>query len=412
MVDDNIAAAGPGSCKAASNVCETHGKDVSTNLWPIGAARSVARSLVPKRQPQAPRKGADSATDRALYADRIRAEQFSMAARPAATTTFINGLNGGIITYAFWSPGSAHALGVWCCVNLGFSLLVLADQHFLIRRWAPDPTWPLRIVMIRSVLLAWIWGALPWILLPVRSPEGMLAVGVIIAGMIAGGVTRLAIMPTAALLFLWSLAALAGAAIFDRCGAASIYPVILLLTFAAFLTKYVQSYSSDIFASWARKYAVEEANETIALLLSDFQDNASDWLWETDAEGDLRNVSTRFGEVAGRTTGLNGSKFADLLTYAPPAFHDREAFRDVDVTLRADSKRHWRISGRPMRDAEGRFFGFRGVGSDVTDRVEAENRLAYLRDFDAVTGLANPKRFRDDVAKALGDQRDDRAFGG
>src|ERR1700722_10066599 len=45
MVDDNISAA------------ETLGKDVSTNLWSIDAARSVVRSLVPKRQPQAPRKG-------------------------------------------------------------------------------------------------------------------------------------------------------------------------------------------------------------------------------------------------------------------------------------------------------------------------------------------------------------------
>lgn len=325
MVDDNISAADPASRKTASNVSETFQRDVSTNFWLIDAASRAARSVVPERQPHGSRKGVELATNYALYADRIRAEQFSMTARPAVTTTFINALNGGIITYAFWSPASAYPLGVWCCINLGFSLLVLADQHFLMRRWAPDPTWRLRIVMIRSVLLAWIWGALPWILLPVRSPEGMLAIGIIVAGMIAGGVTRLAIMPTAALLFLWSLTGLAGAAIVDRCGAASIYPVLLLLTFAAFLTKYVQSYSSDIFASWARKYAVEEANETIALLLSDFQDNASDWLWETDAGGDLRNVSTRFHEVAGKTANLNGSKFADLLTDVPAAFLDHEA---------------------------------------------------------------------------------------
>jgi diguanylate cyclase (GGDEF)-like protein len=401
MVDHPTAAARLPPGGAAPNPAASIRKDTSANVQPTDAGRPRACAAAPDRQLATSRKGGEATADVGRYADRIRAEQFAMAARPALTTTFINALNGGIITYAFWSPASAHALGIWCCVNLGFSLLVLADQHFFMRRWAPDPTWPLRIVMIRSVLLGWIWGVLPWLLLPVRSPEGMLAIGIIIAGMIAGGVTRLAIIPSAALLFLWSLVGLACAAIIDRYGAEAIYPVILLLTLAAFLTKYVQSYSTDIFASWTRKYAVEEANDTIALLLSDFQDNASDWLWETDASGNLRNVSARFRQVAGKAPPLEASKFSDLLKDAPAAFHAREAFRDVNVTLSADRKRHWRISGRPTRDAAGRFTGFRGIGSDVTDRVEAENRLAHLRDFDAVTGLANRKRFRDDVANAL-----------
>jgi hypothetical protein len=112
MVDDNISAAGPASHKTASSGSETLHKDVSTNLPPLDAASRTDPIIVPERKPKAPRKGVEPVTNQALYADRIRAEQFSMAARPAVTTTFINALNGGIITYAFWSPASARALGV------------------------------------------------------------------------------------------------------------------------------------------------------------------------------------------------------------------------------------------------------------------------------------------------------------
>src|ERR1700735_5451722 len=175
MVDHPTAAASLPPGGAAPNPAASIRKDTSANVQPTDAGRPRACAAAPARQLATSRKGGEATADVGRYADRIRAEQFAMAARPALTTTFINALNGGIITYAFWSPASAHALGIWCCVNLGFSLLVLADQHFFMRRWAPDPTWPLRIVMVRSVMLGWIWGALPWILLPVRSPDGVVA---------------------------------------------------------------------------------------------------------------------------------------------------------------------------------------------------------------------------------------------
>jgi diguanylate cyclase (GGDEF)-like protein len=337
----------------------------------------------------------------ALHANRIMSEQFSMADGSAVATTFINALSTGLITYAFWSPASAQWLSIWLCANVGYSLLVLADTHSPTRRGKARLIWSMRMRVARAAFLGCLWGALPWMLLPAANPQTTLAIGIIIASMIASGVARLSIIPLAALLFLWSLAGLAGAAIFFRCGAGSIFIVGLLLCYAAFLTKHVRSYSADIFSGWSRKFAVEEANETIALLLSDFQDNASDWLWETDADGKLRNVSTRFREVAGEAPNLAGGKFVDLFVEAPSAFHAQAAFRDIDVTLRSDLNKHWRISGRPIRDAAGRCLGFRGVGSDTTDKFETEKRIAYLRDFDAVTGFVNRRRFREDVAGAL-----------
>jgi hypothetical protein len=41
-----------------------------------------------------------------------------------------------------------------------------------------------------------------------------------------------------------------------------------------------------------------QTNETIRILLRDFEENASEWLWETGPAGEIKHVSARFAEVA------------------------------------------------------------------------------------------------------------------
>jgi len=45
-----------------------------------------------------------------------------------------------------------------------------------------------------------------------------------------------------------------------------------------------------------------------------------------------------------------------------------------------DEPRHWRVNGRPVFDAEGRFRGYRGVSIDITARKQAEARLLESED--------------------------------
>jgi len=57
-------------------------------------------------------------------------------------------------------------------------------------------------------------------------------------------------------------------------------------------------------------------------------------------------------------------------------FAEHKPFRDFIYPISAPAGiRHLRVSGRPRFDADGRFAGYRGTASDVTDIVEAENRL-------------------------------------
>src|SRR5690606_4410492 len=54
----------------------------------------------------------------------------------------------------------------------------------------------------------------------------------------------------------------------------------------------------------------------------------------------------------------------------------REAFRDLllPVHVRGD-ERWWKMTASPRFDEEGRFCGFRGVGSDVTEQRASADRI-------------------------------------
>jgi diguanylate cyclase (GGDEF)-like protein/PAS domain S-box-containing protein len=156
-------------------------------------------------------------------------------------------------------------------------------------------------------------------------------------------------------------------------------------------------------------------NETISLLLHEFEENTSDWLWETDAQGRLQHVSERIVQVSGeRLETLRDAPFSALflgIRQPRPMSEDtaeilalvaeRKAFRErvVEVTI-AGVTRWWRLSGKPITDRDGTFHGFRGVGSDISETRQSEARIAYLASYDSLTGLANRTRFHDAATQA------------
>ena len=114
---------------------------------------------------------------------------------------------------------------------------------------------------------------------------------------------------------------------------------------------------------------------------------SSDWYWVTDAE---HRFTFREGEVLHRM-GIPpeadyGKRRWEMeflnMTQADWAAHRallerREEFRDLLLERRSpDGRVNWAtISGRPLYDAAGRFLGYHGTGRDVTQQVNAEERL-------------------------------------
>ncbi|KKC39583.1 hypothetical protein WH87_05270 [Devosia epidermidihirudinis] len=162
----------------------------------------------------------------------------------------------------------------------------------------------------------------------------------------------------------------------------------------------------DLVAQSAR---LEQQTEVIGLLLKDHEDQSSDWLWQVDANGLIRNPSSRFAEALSANQGaLNGQALAALLsepdiagnTQALAVLTDHIAtsrsFRDLIIPgSNGDTHRWWSISGRPTLNENGLVVGYRGVMADVTAAKQAQAQVIHLAHHDALTGLANRAYFHE-----------------
>ncbi len=170
---------------------------------------------------------------------------------------------------------------------------------------------------------------------------------------------------------------------------------------------------------------IEQNNDLITILLRDFEENASDWLWETDDNLVLRHISSRFSEVANRPAEHLAIPLTVLLRDAAASSRDRpdeeglnqpikslinhlekrEAFRDMIIPVVINQERRWwSMTGKPTIDGHGRFLGYRGVGSDVTIARLSQERVTFLAAHDSLTKLSNRDSFGDALLQACQNQ--------
>ena len=156
----------------------------------------------------------------------------------------------------------------------------------------------------------------------------------------------------------------------------------------------------DITHHQRREQALRESETR----LRDVARSTSDWFWEMDASLRFTWASENYSDQAGFDAshhlgktreeigaGLNQDPvwrqhLADLAAKRP--------FRDLEYCQNTPRGRRWvRISGTPIFDDTGRFRGYRGTGSDITDLVQAR-QLAHTteaRFFQAIEAV--PEQF-------------------
>ncbi|HET7605628.1 MAG TPA: EAL domain-containing protein [Sphingomicrobium sp.] len=149
-------------------------------------------------------------------------------------------------------------------------------------------------------------------------------------------------------------------------------------------------------------------------LLHEFENSEKGWFWETTREGTLAYISASVAGVLGREPGdLLDRPFTDLIsteTADGSATSERTlgfylsshvAFQDLIVRAKTRNEIWWSITGRPVHDQVGRFFGFRGFASDLTKMRQSEVELDRLAKQDSLTGLANREALRRALDDAL-----------
>jgi PAS domain S-box-containing protein len=109
-----------------------------------------------------------------------------------------------------------------------------------------------------------------------------------------------------------------------------------------------------------------------------FTELSSDWYWEQDPAGTL----TQFSGPVEEMLGIGGSATVEGLSAAgwnveeravlDAKIANRESFLDFiySRTLPDGSVQYLQVSGEPMFDPACGFAGYRGIGLDVTDRMQ------------------------------------------
>ena len=149
-------------------------------------------------------------------------------------------------------------------------------------------------------------------------------------------------------------------------------------------------------------------------LLHEFESSGKGWFWETSREGTLSYISESVARALGREPDdLIGRPFTDLTsTEAADGSATSErtlgfylsshvAFQDLIVRAKTKNEIWWSITGRPVHNDLGHFFGFRGFASDLTKMRQSEVELDRLAKQDSLTGLANREALRRALDDAL-----------
>jgi diguanylate cyclase (GGDEF)-like protein len=291
---------------------------------------------------------------------------------------------------------------------LAFSIATLA-----VLKLRPCRAWPthqrVRIVALAAMgmaegLLALLWntGAL--------YAGGPLDLGAFIAVFGAITITAITLHPARAATLGFAIAMTVMVAIHTGFGVPT---SMALLALGGLIVATLRLAVFDTTQLVARR-AADAGGRRAVLLVREYEDHGPGWFWQTDRLGNLSYLSDKIARaITARGEQPIGERLTQLFRMDSDggdrertlSFHlsSRTSFSDYSVQLagNASEERWFSISGRPLVDDLGRFQGFVGSGSDLTEKRRSEAEITRLALFDSLTGLANRQRMRLSIDKML-----------
>ena len=378
---------------------EAHAADIVRNrpipLW----SGATERLRPPNRHP--------------VHNDRLRVAQVDAAVRLAPIAALLNAATILVAVVSFWSAGyHAYLCGVMIAIEGVVAAILFGGRRWktALSRTSAVP-WVVKLGTGAAGALGVLWASMPMVLFATGSPHNQLLLACTVAGLICTGVV---VAPVASAALAYMLPIITGSFVaLAQSGDAFFLFIGALLSFYTLFVCFSVIYLSRTFQERiSEQLQIEEQADTIRLLLWDFERTASDWLWQTDADGRLQRVSERFsGAIGTPLEHLDGAYFlgtlrtvqsgrdrsqTDVLDGLARCMEEREHFRNCVVHgLSGGKRRWWSFAGAPVFAEGGQFLGYRGVGSDVTIAKESEERIAHLASHDSLTELPNRTSFQE-----------------
>ena len=280
--------------------------------------------------------------------------------------------------------------------------------------------------LMASLILGLSWAGLPLILFGDANMEQRLFIVAIMLSLVGVGAFFLSGVPRAAVVF--SMTVIGGllAAILLNWHARMLNPTVLILAFALLLVGLIRKNGSFLIDRIEARIALVESNEMISVLLREHEDSGYEWLWETNSNGKIANVSKKFAQAVGVDEEvLEGRCFVSMLEEMPAArsdqggnnidkidnvddaFHANAPFRDIAVSYQHPDGgiRWWKLSGRPIVghnvNRSKSVIGYRGIALDITETKNSEDKIAYLALYDSLTNLPNRASFKEQIDRSI-----------
>ncbi len=263
-----------------------------------------------------------------------------------------------------------------------------------------------KVLMMGDIIVrAVVWLSLPVVFFPTLSGESQVVAATLIAGLGIGAL-GLVVVPTC--VTVWMAIFTAGLSYSLLVGRSNV-PFDNMV--AILFTLGVAIFGVLTVARWAFGQLKTNADfgsqsESASLLLQEYEQRGVGWLWQVDGENRVTYISSRMTALLGRPAGqLLGHSLPALLgghAELGRVLLAKQPFNSLEMELKTARGERWiSMAGDPIIDTAGRFEGFRGVGSDITEIRHTQERLTHLANMDVLSGLPNRGRVRQLLGEAL-----------
>ncbi|MEZ5954066.1 MAG: EAL domain-containing protein [Hyphomonas sp.] len=346
------------------------------------------------------------------HAGSLRAKQLEMVRKMTAVLVLTNLLNTAVVLFSFRNTAADTLLYIWGACSVSAS--VFAILHQLIFKFDRDRAEDRSQAALdrnarASSLNGLLWAVVPIIVMNTTDPHGQMVMGIILAGMMFAGAFLMSRLPDAAFSFIMPVGiGMVIAMQFQQIPQYQ-YVSVLTLVYLGVLMLAIRWSHKQFVEQHLNEAAVNEQSQLIGLLLRDFEESTSDWLWQTNARGELQDIPLVFeGAIESNGVMRMGEPLThvfvedEALKILETSLHRRQGFRDLVLQVKTapgEPERWWSVTGKPIFEQE-IFKGFRGVAADISQSKEIEDRIAYMAHYDGLTGLPNRMTMQEHLEKA------------
>ncbi len=350
----------------------------------------------------------------------FQARQVTAATRLLKTTQPINIFNAFLLGFLFFNASNLMVIISFitaiCIVAIAWLVWALFYWRVQLAKTATPTDFCIHLVF--SFLMSSLFALFcAYLFITANTDQKLILIG-FIAGLICAGAFALCTIPRAALVWVlpqccigvYSLSRVETTSIaLSLCVLIIIYSLLILTTASSLHRMYILRLKAEDDAKLGRRDA-EHQKERVKLLIQDFEDHVTDWLWEINSQNKLQRISHKIIDILQLQSeeiyqlnlqqlfldklAVDGENQTEKVNYLLEKLQGKTPFSNLILPVKMEGQVHWlSIAAKPLYDQHMQFSGWRGFCSDITSEYLHTQQIEYLANYDSLTELPNRNYF-------------------